>query len=126
MSTLFYRLIVRPLLNDALRTLLTAIAVALGVAVVLAITLASYAAVGSFRSSIESLTGDSDFEVVAAGGVPEDVVGVLARLPYPMEVRPRIESFARAAKLDRTFPVIGLDLVSDATAGNAPVTGGED
>src|SRR5687768_5849504 len=116
MTTLFYRLIVRPLLSDALRTLLTTIAVALGVAVVLAIMLASEAAVGSFQSSIESLTGDSDFEVVAAGGVPENVVGALARLPYDMQVRPRIEGFARAPNLNRTLPVIGLDLVSDATA----------
>ena len=46
-------------------------AVALGVAVVLAIDLASGAAAGSFRSSMQTLSGDDDLEVVATGGVPE-------------------------------------------------------
>ena len=125
-AALFRRLIVRPLFQDFLRTLLTTTAVALGVAVVLAITLASQAAVGSFRSSIESLMGDADLEVVAGGGVPEAVVGTLARLPYPIEVRPRVEGFAWAADLSRTLPVIGLDLVSDATANRTWVAAGSD
>ena len=47
------------------------LAVALGVAVVLAIELAGDAAAGSFRSSIETLTGNADLEVTAIGGVPD-------------------------------------------------------
>jgi putative ABC transport system permease protein len=62
---IFFRLIVRPLRREPLRTLLTASAVALGVAVVLAIELAGDAAAGSFHSSMETLTGDADLEVTA-------------------------------------------------------------
>ena len=124
-SALFYRLIVRPLIREPLRTFLTVVAVALGVAVVLAIALAGNAAAGSFRSSLESLAGDSDLEVIAAGGVPEQIVGTLAALPYPLRVRPRLEGLATAVDLGRTAPLIGLDLVAEAntSATARPVLG---
>jgi putative ABC transport system permease protein len=118
-GALFYRLIVRPLLREPLRTLLTIVAVALGVAVVVAISLAGNAAAGSFHSSMESLAGDSNLEVIAAGGVPEGVVGILATLPYPLRVRPRLEGLAMAVDDGRTAPLIGLDLVAEAGAGGS-------
>ena len=113
-GVLFYRLIIRPLFREPLRTLLTIVAVALGVAVVLAISLAGNAAAGSFHSSMESLAGDSNLEVIAAGGVPEEIVGTLASLPYPLRVRPRLEGLATAVDAGRTAPLIGLDLVAEA------------
>jgi putative ABC transport system permease protein len=116
-AAVFYRLILRPLFREPLRTTLTVIAVALGVGVVLAIALAGNAAAGSFHSSLESLTGDSDLEVTAAGGVPEQVVGTLSALPYAMRVRPRIEGLATAVQLQRNAPLIGLDLVAEADPG---------
>ena len=91
---LFYRLMVRPLFREPVRTALTIFAVALGVAVVIAIELAGDAAAGSFRSSVETLAGDSEIEVTATGGVPDDIVGKLSTLPYAMRVRPRIEDYA--------------------------------
>jgi putative ABC transport system permease protein len=109
---LFYRLMVRPLLAEPVRTALTVLAIALGVAVVLAIDLAGFAAAGSFRSSMETLAGDSDFEVVAPGGVPESVVGMLARLPYVLRISARIEDYAEVDGT-RTFPLIGLDLIAE-------------
>ena len=107
---LFYRLMVRPLLAEPVRTSLTVLAIALGVAVVLAIDLAGFAAAGSFRSSMETLAGNNDFEIVAAGGVPEDVVGKLAQLPYSLRISARIEDYA-AIDGNRTVPLLGLDLV---------------
>ena len=61
---LFYRLMLRPLLQEPVRATLTILAVTLGVAVVLAIDLAGTAATGSFRASMETLAGDNDLEVV--------------------------------------------------------------
>src|SRR6267154_132106 len=113
---LFYRLMVRPLLREPVRTSLTILAIALGVAVVLAIDLAGGAATGSFRSSMETLAGDSDLEVVTAGGVPENVVGTLATLPYPIRVSPRIEDYAVIVNTKKSFPLIGLDLVAEGSA----------
>ena len=65
---LFYRLMMRPLFREPVRLGLMVLAVGLGVAVVLAIELAGNAAAGSFHSSMESLAGDNDLEVVASGG----------------------------------------------------------
>jgi len=113
---LFYRLMVRPLLREPVRTSLTILAIALGVAVVLAIDLAGAAATGSFRSSLETLAGDNDLEVTASGGIPENVVGALATLPYPIRVSPRIEGYAVIADTKKSLPLIGLDLVAEASA----------
>jgi len=115
MLSLFYRLIVRPLRREMLRTVLTALAVALGVAVVIAIELAGDAAAGSFRASVESLAGNSDFEVTATGGVPPETLAALASLPYSLHLRPRIEDFAVMAR--RTVPLIAVDLLADALPG---------
>src|SRR5437879_6211295 len=113
---LFYRLMVRPLLREPVRTLLTISAIALGVAVVLAIDLAGDAATGSFRSSMETLSGDNDLEVTASGGVPEDVVGTLATLPYTIRVSPRVEDYAVIVATKKSLPLIGLDLVAEGSA----------
>jgi putative ABC transport system permease protein len=113
---LFYRLIVRPLLREPVRTSLAILAIALGVAVVLAIDLAGVAATGSFRSSMETLTGDNDLEVVASGGVPEGVVGTLATLPSSIRVSPRIEDFVVIVDAKKSLPLIGLDLVAEGSS----------
>jgi putative ABC transport system permease protein len=119
---LFYRLLVRPLFREPVRTVLTVFAVALGVAVVLAIELAGTAATGSFRSSMETLAGDNDLEVVATGGVPETAVGTLARLPFALRISPRIEDYAVLPGSKRTLPLIGVDLIAEGesyTSGNS-------
>ena len=125
---LSYRLVVRPLFREPVRTSLTLLAIALGVAVVLAIDLAGTAAAGSFHSSLETLAGDSDLEIVTAGGVPENVVGTLATLPYALRVRPRIEDYAVIAESKQTLPLVGLDLVAEADRGKSsfPLGGGDD
>ncbi len=113
---LFYRLMLRPLLQEPVRALLTVLAVTLGVAVVLAMDLAGAAATGSFRASMETLAGDNDLEIVASGGVPETVVGTLAALPYSIRISPRIEDSAVVADSKQTLPLIGLDFVAESNS----------
>lgn len=113
---IFHRLIIRPFFREPLRTSLVIFAVALGVAVVLAIELAGNAAAGSFRSSMETLAGDSDLEVRAVGGVPDSIVAKLAQLPFPITIHPRIEDYGVVANTGETVPLIGLDLVGDASS----------
>lgn len=110
--TLFFRLIARPALREPARSLLAIAAVAVGAAVVLAIDLAGNAAAGSFRSSMETMAGDNDLEVTAAGGVPEAVAGTLARLPYPLRISARIEDHATVLGSGEAVPLIGLDLIA--------------
>lgn len=119
----FSRLILRPLRREPLRTALTVLAVALGVGVVVAIELAGNAAAGSFRSSVETLTGDEDFEISAAGGVPASVLTTLARLPYDLRLKPRIEDYAVIPSLHRTVPFLGVDMLTDSSSAPAESTG---
>ena len=112
---LFYRMIVRPLFREPVRLLLTVLAVALGVAVVLAIDLAGGAAAGSFHSSMETLAGDNDLEVVASGGVPEKTVGSLSALPYALRIWPRMEDYAVVVESKETLPLVGVDLVAEGS-----------
>lgn len=112
---IFYRLIVRPLLRDPLRTALTAFAVSLGVAVVVAIDLASQSSVGEFRTSMEMLTGDVDLEITSTGGIDERVLADLVRLPYPLLFSPRVEGFGSVEGTSESVPIFGLDLIGDET-----------
>ena len=105
----------RPLFREPVRLGLMVMAVGLGVAVVLAIELAGNAAAGSFHSSMESLAGDNDLEVVASGGVPEALVATLASQPYPLRLSPRMEDSAVDTRTRETLPLIGLDLISEGS-----------
>jgi putative ABC transport system permease protein len=103
-------LILRPLRRDLLRTALTVLSVALGVAVVVAIDLAGDAATGSFQSSIETLTGKTDLEVLANGGIDEGVIGVLAGLPVDAKFAPWIEAQVGVEGIG-SVPLYGVDTV---------------
>ena len=120
---LIYRLIVRPLFREPVRLGLTVLAVALGVAVVLAIDLAGDAAAGSFHSSMETLAGDNDLEIVATGGVPESVVATLATEPYLLRVSPRMEDYAIGGESKQTYPLVGIDLVAESSRYSGPAEG---
>lgn len=111
---LLYRLIVRPLFRQPGRALVILFAVALGDAAVVAIDLAGDAAAGSFHSSMETLAGKDDFEITAAGGLPQAIVGRLATLPYALRVSPRIEDHAMVVANGQTVPLIGADVVAEA------------
>jgi len=122
---LLRRLILRPLRRDLPRTLLTVLAVALGVAVVVAIDLAGDAATGSFRSSMETLSGKTDLEILANGGIDETWIGVLDALPVNATFSPAIESQAFLPGVG-SIPLYGVDLVAGARrrpAGGSPGAG---
>ncbi len=111
---LFWRLMVKPLAGEPVRTALTVFAVALGVAVVLAMDLAGEAATGSFHSSLETLSGEQNFEVMATGGIPDELVGKLVSRPYDWRITPRMEGFAVVANAKTNFPLVGLDLIAES------------
>jgi putative ABC transport system permease protein len=112
---LFYRLMLRPMLHEPVRMGLTILAVAIGVAVVLAIELAGNAAVGSFHSSMETLVGGYTLEIVAAGGVPDSVVAMLATQSFPLQYSARIEDYATITESKETLPLIGIDMVAEGS-----------
>jgi putative ABC transport system permease protein len=111
---LFWRLMVKPLADEPVRTALTVFAVALGVGVVLAMDLAGDAATGSFHSSLETLSGEQNFEITATGGVPDEIVGKLVSRPYNWRIAPRMEGFAVIVSDKKPLPLIGLDLIGES------------
>jgi len=111
---LFWRLMIKPLVHEPVRTSLTILAVALGVAVVLAIDLAGDAATGSFHSSLETLSGEQNLEVTATGGVPDHLIGRLVSLPYDWRVTPRMEDFAVLADSGKTLPLVAFDFIAES------------
>jgi len=118
---LLRRLILRPLKRDLARTSLTVLAVALGVAVLVAIDLAGDAATGSFRSSMETLSGKTDLEILANGGIDEKWIGLLDSLPVNATFAPMVEAQGLVARVG-SVPVYGVDFVAGAhgrTAGGS-------
>jgi putative ABC transport system permease protein len=109
MLKLLRTLILRPLRRDLLRTALTILSVALGVAVVIAIDLAGDAAAGSFRSSIEALTGKTDLEITATGGIDERYMSTLSALPFDVHFAPLMESQLALPGIG-AVPLYGADL----------------
>jgi putative ABC transport system permease protein len=107
---LFRSLIVRPLGRDLLRTALTITAVALGVGVVIAIELAGDAATGSFHSSLETLVGKTDLQIVANGSVDERWMAKLSALPVNARFAPVIEAQAGLERYG-AVTVYGVDFV---------------
>jgi putative ABC transport system permease protein len=109
---LFRRLILRPLGRDPLRSALTVLSVALGVAVIVAIDLAGDAATGSFRSSMETLAGKTDLEILANGGIAERYFGELARLPVDAKFSPFMLGLAVLPGVG-AVPLYGVDLLGN-------------
>ncbi len=104
-------LILRPLRRDLVRTLLTVAAMALGVAVVVAIDLAGDAATGSFRSSMATLTGKTDLEIRANGGIDETWMGRLTSLPFDVSFSPVMEARVTVAGAG-AVSLFGFDLAA--------------
>lgn len=115
----FYRLFLRPLRQNPLRTILTILSVSLGVAVILAIELAGDAAAGSFQASVETLAGKADFEVTSIAGVPAEALGRLAAMPYDLKLQARIEGNAMVEPSLRVVPLVGVDMVASALQGSS-------
>ncbi len=113
MIRLLQRLILRPLLKDWGRTGVTLMSIALGVAVIFAMDLASEAAAGSFKTSMETVSGPDDIEILATGGVPVAVLGKLMQLPLPVKFSARIEDYA-IVNGKRNVPLVGVDVYANA------------
>ena len=109
MLKLLRTLILRPLRRDLPRTALTILAVALGVAVVVAIDLAGDAATGSFRSSMQTLAGKTDLQIIATGGIDERYMAALAALPFDVHFAPVMEAQIVLPGLG-AVPLYGADL----------------
>ncbi len=117
LATLLRTFVLRPLVQDPLRSLLTLVAVALGVAVVIGIELAGNAASGSFQSSLSTLTGTVDLQITANGGLDEAVMATVSQLPLNLRAVPVLEvPVLTGQKVSTTL--FGVDSIAGVVSGS--------
>jgi putative ABC transport system permease protein len=100
---LFRTFILRPLLQQRVRTATTVAGVALGIAVVIAIRLANAASVRGFETALETVAGKTSLEIVGAGaGIDETWLPSLGWLGEYGQVSPVIEGTAALVRAGGT------------------------
>jgi putative ABC transport system permease protein len=119
---LFTQFILRPLLADKIRTATTVLGVALGIAVVVAIQLTNDSSVRGFETALETVAGKTAVEIVATGGINEDVLPSLGWLREFGVASPVVEGNAALVVGDLTIlsprdleavRVLGVDILRD-------------
>ena len=123
MRRLFARFIVRPLLQEKLRTATTVIGVALGIAVVVAIQLTNASSVRGFERALETVAGKTAIEVVSSGaGLDETLLPSLGWLREYGGMSPIIEGSAALVIGDvktlsrrqlEAVKILGVDILRD-------------
>ena len=123
MRRLFARFIVRPLLQEKLRTATTVIGVALGIAVVVAIQLTNASSVRGFERALETVAGKTAVEVVSSGaGLDETLLPSLGWLREYGGMSPIIEGSAALVIGDvktlsrrqlEAVKILGVDILRD-------------
>jgi len=133
-STLFGRLILRPMRANLLRTALSILGVALGVAVMLAIQLANQGSLRSFSAALDAVSGKAALEITCPPlGVEERLFAEMGWLRRHGIATPVIEAdvMARLSGGMEMLHVIGIDALRDpalrdyAVGGQATTTGME-
>ena len=95
MRVLFRQFILRPLLQNRVRTATTVIGVALGIAVVIAIQLTNESSVRGFAMALETVAGQTSVEIIGSGvGIDESLMPSLGALRDFGLVSPVIEGSA--------------------------------
>ena len=109
--------ILRPLWNDALRTLLSVVAVALGIGAVVAIQLANRSAVASFQESVTEISGRANLSITAL--VPFDeqllprVYDAFAGQQAEVEIAPVVEGIGVEPRSGEALEILAVDLATD-------------
>jgi putative ABC transport system permease protein len=114
---LFTQFILRPLLQERLRSGITILGIALGVAVVVAIQLANDSSVRGFQKAIETVAGKTSLEILGPGlGIEEKRLAELAWLGEFGQVSPILEGSALVSPspgIEEWVQVLGVDILRD-------------
>ena len=119
---LFRQFILRPLIDEKIRTITTVLGVSLGIAVVIAIQLTNASSVRGFETALETVAGKTAIEIIGTGaGVDETLLPQLAGSREYGIISPVIEGNARwssaTCALSRrqmeAVKVLGIDILRD-------------
>ena len=120
---LFRTFILRPLLQERIRTLTTVVGIALGVGVVVAIQLTNASSVRGFETALDTVAGKATIEIVGRGGIDETWLTALGWLRKFGAASPVIEGEmaliqgdeARVVRRAEALKVLGVDILRDLT-----------
>src|SRR5213594_600418 len=114
---LFYRCILRDLVQNRARVALTITGIGLGISVVVAVQLANDRAIGSFNDSLRFMAGQADLEITA-NGLPlrEDILQRLGWVWDYGSMSAMVEG--RATINQDSVQVFGVDLLSESAFRN--------
>ncbi len=120
---LFGRFILRPLIDEKIRTITTVLGVSLGIAVVIAIQLTNASSVRGFETALETVAGKTAIEIIGTGaGVDETLLPQLSWLREFGVISPVIESNAALIVSDprslsrrqmEAVKILGIDILRD-------------
>jgi putative ABC transport system permease protein len=120
---LFRQFILRPLINEKVRTITTVLGVSLGIAVVIAIQLTNASSVRGFEMALETVAGKTAIEIIGAGsGVDEALLPELSWLREFGIISPVIEGSAALVVGDvkqvsrrqmEAVKILGIDILRD-------------
>ena len=118
---LFYRCILRDLVQNQARVALTITGIGLGISVVVAVQLANDRAIGSFNDSLRLMAGQADLEITA-NGLPlrEDILQGLGWVWDYGSMSAMVEG--RATINQDSVQVFGVDLLSESAFRNYVLT----
>jgi len=120
---LFRQFILRPLINEKIRTITTVLGVSLGIAVVIAIQLTNASSVRGFETALETVAGKTAIEIIGTGaGVDETLLPELSWLREFGIISPVIEGSAALVVGDvkqvsrrqmEAVKILGIDILRD-------------
>jgi len=120
---LFRQFVLRPLINEKVRTVTTVLGVSLGIAVVIAIQLTNASSVRGFETALETVAGKTAVEIIGSGtGVDERLLPQLGWLREHGIVSPLIEGAAALVGGDEqsvsrrrleAVKILGIDILRD-------------
>jgi putative ABC transport system permease protein len=120
---LFRTFILRPLVQERMRTLTTIAGIALGVGVVIAIQLTNASSIRGFETALETVAGRATVEIAGHGGIDETWLPSLGWLRTFGTASPVIEgemallpdNTQRPARRAEALKVLGVDILRDLT-----------
>ena len=112
--SLLRALVLRPMVQEKIRTILTILGIAVGVAVVVAIALANQSALRAFRESVDAVAGRANYQIASDVGLDENLLLKLQPLwRQGLRFAPVIDIDGIVEPAQVPIRILAVDLLSD-------------
>src|SRR4029077_8800957 len=112
--SLLRALVLRPMVQEKIRTTLTILGIAVGVAVVVAIALSNQSALRAFRESVDAVAGRANYQIASDVGLDENLLIQLQPLwKHGLRFAPVIDIDGIVEPAQIPIRILAVDLLSD-------------